>query len=102
MALITCPECGRKKVSDTAEACPSCGFGIKAYFKYTEPINKEPEHEEPKNENGIEEIRKKDSGKKPYILYALLALLVVCVLLYVFLKQKLLPSLIPIKIQKNC
>lgn len=33
MALITCPECGRKKVSDTAEACPSCGFGIKAYLK---------------------------------------------------------------------
>ena len=102
MALITCPECGRKKVSDTAEACPSCGFGIKAYFekkyeeeenkekeiKYTEPEHREPEHEEPKNENGNEEIRKKDSGKKPYILYALLALLVVCVLLFVFLKQK--------------
>ena len=40
MALITCPECGRKKVSDTAEACPSCGFGIKAYFekKYEESL----------------------------------------------------------------
>lgn len=78
MALITCPECGRKKVSDTAEACPSCGFGIKAYFekkyeeeenkekeiKYTEPEHREPEHEEPKNENGNEEIRKKRFGKE--------------------------------------
>lgn len=33
MALITCPECGKKKVSDTAEACPRCGFGIKTYFE---------------------------------------------------------------------
>lgn len=67
------PGMRQKKVSDTAEACPSCGFGIKAYFikkyeeeenkekeiKYTEPIHRKPEHEEPKNENGNEEIRKK-------------------------------------------
>lgn len=33
MALIKCPECGREKVSDTAEACPECGFGIRAYFE---------------------------------------------------------------------
>lgn len=32
MALIKCPECGREKVSDTAEACPDCGYGIKAHF----------------------------------------------------------------------
>ncbi|MDC7218101.1 MAG: zinc ribbon domain-containing protein, partial [Spirochaetales bacterium] len=25
MALVTCPECG-KSVSDSAEACPHCGF----------------------------------------------------------------------------
>lgn len=29
MALITCPECG-KDVSDSAVACPNCGFGIAA------------------------------------------------------------------------
>lgn len=28
MALITCPECG-KQVSDSAEACPHCGYPIK-------------------------------------------------------------------------
>lgn len=32
MALIQCPECGREKVSDTAEMCPDCGFGIKEYY----------------------------------------------------------------------
>ena len=32
MALIKCPECGRENVSDTAESCPTCGYGIKAHF----------------------------------------------------------------------
>ena len=33
MALIKCPECGREKVSDSAESCPDCGFAIKNYFE---------------------------------------------------------------------
>ena len=33
MALIKCPECGREKVSDSAEVCPDCGYGIKEHFK---------------------------------------------------------------------
>lgn len=32
MALIKCPECGRDNVSDTAETCPQCGYGIKKHF----------------------------------------------------------------------
>ena len=32
MALVKCPECGRENVSDTAEACPNCGFNIKLYY----------------------------------------------------------------------
>lgn len=32
MALVKCPECGRENVSDSAEACPNCGYGIKAHF----------------------------------------------------------------------
>lgn len=32
MALIKCPECGRENVSDSAESCPSCGYGIKVHF----------------------------------------------------------------------
>lgn len=33
MALITCPECGRKGISHTAVSCPECGFAIKEYFE---------------------------------------------------------------------
>lgn len=33
MALIKCPECGRENVSDSAESCPDCGYGIKAHFE---------------------------------------------------------------------
>lgn len=33
MALVKCPECGREKVSDSAEACPDCGYGIKKYYE---------------------------------------------------------------------
>ncbi len=31
MALVKCPECG-KEVSDLANACPNCGYGVKAHF----------------------------------------------------------------------
>lgn len=33
MALITCPECGRENVSDTAIACPGCGYAIREHFE---------------------------------------------------------------------
>lgn len=33
MSLIQCPECGKPNVSNAANACPSCGFPIKKYFK---------------------------------------------------------------------
>lgn len=33
MALVKCPECGREKVSDSAKACPDCGYDIKAHFE---------------------------------------------------------------------
>lgn len=32
MALIKCPECGRKNISDTAEQCPECGYAVKEHF----------------------------------------------------------------------
>ena len=43
MSLINCPECGRENVSDSAVACPGCGFGIKQYIdekKYHEELEK--------------------------------------------------------------
>ncbi len=33
MELVTCPECGREKVSMMAAACPGCGFPIAEHFK---------------------------------------------------------------------
>ena len=33
MALVKCPECGKENISDTAAACPVCGFGIAEYFE---------------------------------------------------------------------
>lgn len=33
MALVSCPECGKQKVSDTAECCPECGFAIKKHYE---------------------------------------------------------------------
>ena len=33
MALIKCPECGKERVSNTAEKCPDCGFAIARYVK---------------------------------------------------------------------
>lgn len=54
MALIKCPECGKENVSDSAEMCPSCGFGIKAYF---EKIEQEKIKQQKRIE--LEELKKK-------------------------------------------
>ena len=43
MALIKCPECGRDNVSNTAEMCPDCGYGIRLHF---EKIEREKHQEE--------------------------------------------------------
>ena len=32
MALVSCPECGRENVSDSAVSCPECGYNIKEHF----------------------------------------------------------------------
>lgn len=53
MALIKCPECGREKVSDTAEACPDCGYGIRAHFekvRQEEDIKRKEEEKRKKEE----------------------------------------------------
>lgn len=36
MALITCAECGKENISDSAATCPSCGYGIKEHFERIE------------------------------------------------------------------
>ena len=54
MALIKCPACSRENVSDSAEACPGCGYGIKAHFE------KEKEEKEQKRQK---EVRRKSLKK---------------------------------------
>ena len=49
MALVNCPECGKENVSDNADRCPSCGFGLKEYF----------ENENISFENFVETCRRK-------------------------------------------
>lgn len=59
MALVKCPECGRENVSDTAEACPNCGFNIKLYYeqrrKTEEHDKRASEYERMKAENKLRE-----------------------------------------------
>ena len=68
MALIKCPECGREKVSDSAEMCPDCGYGIKAHFERIriEEERKESERksEELRNKIKIEEQKRKEEQIK--------------------------------------
>lgn len=75
MALVTCPECGKEKVSDLAEACPECGFPIKSHFANLETpeiTNKFTDEEpEPETSYGVDDflIDNKDEYKpqKPNI-----------------------------------
>ncbi len=61
MALIKCPECG-KEVSDKAESCPSCGFGIKKHYD-TMYIMKEKEKVEKSKKEKLDKFE--ESIKMP-------------------------------------
>ena len=50
MALVNCPECGREKVSDTAEHCPFCGYGLREYFETKRKIEEVTMPEKPEEE----------------------------------------------------
>lgn len=68
MALVKCPECGRERVSDSAEACPDCGYGIKAHFekvKQEEEIKRKEEEKRKKEEaeKALEEKRRVEHEK---------------------------------------
>lgn len=73
MALIKCPECGREKVSDSAEMCPDCGYGIKAHFQKIEQkrlleqqkLERKKQHEEAQRVRLEEEQAELDTIKMP-------------------------------------
>lgn len=59
MALVKCPECGKENVSDSAQMCPNCGYGIKAHFEKIRQEEEERQREEKrkKEEQRIREER---------------------------------------------
>lgn len=61
MALIKCPECGRENVSDSAEMCPGCGYGIKAHF---EKIKQEKLKEQQRIEYKKAKIKRDQEAKE--------------------------------------
>lgn len=62
MALIKCPECGKERVSDSAEVCPECGYGIKTHF---DNIRKEKESKRLENEIKQQEYNRLKSIPRP-------------------------------------
>ena len=66
MALVNCPECGREKVSDTAESCPDCGYNIRRYYQRQaelESAKKEEQEQEKKIQDMnvlIDEFKEKE------------------------------------------
>lgn len=68
MALIVCPECKRENVSDTATACPNCGYPIKEHFDKLKEIQNKDEvlinEQEKTVEVKIAEEKKYDEGMK--------------------------------------
>lgn len=54
MALIKCPECG-KKISDQAEACIHCGFPLSKLKKEEPVVDKQPEEEVKQEPQVVEE-----------------------------------------------
>lgn len=63
MALIDCPECNRK-VSDSAEICPNCGFGIRLHVKKLDEIQKEAERKQREEDNKRIRDQKREEQKK--------------------------------------
>lgn len=68
MALIKCPECGREKVSDSAESCPDCGYGIKIHFEKIRQAEERKRKDEEKRtketkQKALEEKRRLDYEK---------------------------------------
>lgn len=59
MALVKCPECGREKVSDSAEACPECGYGIKVHYEKLRYEEEQRLIQEKKEQEKEEEEKKK-------------------------------------------
>ena len=89
MALVNCPECG-KQVSDSAMACPNCGYAIKEHFEKIEHEKKENARREQAEKDRIlkeqkkKEIIEKIKSNKPAIIVAAVAVIILCFVAIVF------------------
>lgn len=97
MALVKCPECGREKVSDTAESCPDCGYNIKKHFQ------KIRQAEDISNiKSGVETTTKevkKTVGKmkKPLTVFAVLVLIAIVAVIAIIIIPRIIVSNNPFK-----
>lgn len=64
MALVKCPECGRENVSDTAEACPNCGYAIKNHYQRVREEEAKQARLKAENEKRILEERQKSNYRR--------------------------------------
>jgi len=86
VALIICPECGKVNVSNVAEACPNCGYGIKAHFERIEQDKIEKEYEA-LDQNNLNNIKKPE---RPAVSKGYIALGIVFIcsgLLFIFVQE---------------
>lgn len=64
MALVNCPECGREKVSDSAEMCPDCGYSIKMHFEKIRFEEEEKVRKQKQEQERKEKARKAEEERK--------------------------------------
>lgn len=68
MALVKCPECGKENVSDSAVACPACGYGIKEHYerlrKEQEKIRLQEEAKKKAEEKRLLDLEKEKEKKR--------------------------------------
>ena len=64
MALVKCPECGRERVSDTAEACPDCGYNVRAHYERVKEENEKRLEEEEKTDTEKETASKEEKASE--------------------------------------
>ncbi len=81
MALINCPECGKENISDQADMCPNCGFGIKSYFD--KKIQEEKNQRE-MNEKMQKRLERISMPKKPKISIVFIIIMIIFFILVSF------------------
>lgn len=65
--LVVCPECGKEKVSDSAESCPECGYNIKKHFDDIRKAEQEKKEAEKKKKEEEERIKKEKAEQEKMI-----------------------------------